>query len=656
MTAVILAVCILPATAQAIEFTLFFGQPSGGELGQFGYNVRSAGDLNNDGYPDIVAGAPFDNTVGQNAGRAFVWFGGPEMTGQPDLILDDSNGFDYFGFAVAGVGDLDGDGYDDLAVGAPGFDFNGADRGRVYIYRGGFNMDANPDNDFEGEVGGDRFGWSIAGAGDMNRDGRDDMVVGAPYNDALGKDVGRAYLFVGASSVSSMGPDPDVIWSGEAGGGPTNSTNFTNFAPDGQPIDGPGFGYSLANLFDFRGDSRAAVAVGAPGQNGATGRAYLFIAASSSNQLPASTAHVTFTNNVSNEEFGWSVANGGYINSGSQADLLVGAPGGFGNRGTVHGYYGSSSTSGEVSSASFERSQGISGYRFGFAVAGAGDVDGGGGNWLVGSPTHAASGRDAGQVYLYSGTSSSPTPIGPQGGGTAPVAEDFWGFSLDGLLGDLDGDGRDDFLVGAPGGNAPDNAVRGAVALVSSGTRVVPTPSVRLAGARREGTRAVVSFDANLHGDPDQIALLNEGRVLARWGEGIHPESRGFTATFAMTELRSNSVVLQWSVNGVPGNQHFELPQLLGRVPTLHPASPNPFNPRTTLAVELPERARVKLSIYDLRGRHLRDLFDGNLDAGVTPIEFDGTDSRGRRLSSGSYFAVLETGEFRATRRVTLVQ
>jgi hypothetical protein len=283
MAAAILAVCILPATAQAIEFTLFFGQPSGGELGQFGYNVRSAGDLNNDGYPDIVAGAPFDNTVGQNAGRAFVWFGGPEMTGQPDLILDDSNGFDYFGFAVAGVGDLDGDGYDDLA--------------------------------------GDRFGWSIAGAGDMNRDSRDDMVVGAPYNDALGKDVGRAYVFVGASSVSSMGPDPDVIWSGEAGGGPTNSTNFTNFAPDGQPIDGPGFGYSVANLFDFRGDSRAAVAVGAPGQNGATGRAYLFIAASSSNQLPASTAHVTFTNNVSNEEFGWSVANGGYINSGSQADL-----------------------------------------------------------------------------------------------------------------------------------------------------------------------------------------------------------------------------------------------------------------------------------------------------------------------------------------------
>jgi flagellar hook assembly protein FlgD len=72
--------------------------------------------------------------------------------------------------------------------------------------------------------------------------------------------------------------------------------------------------------------------------------------------------------------------------------------------------------------------------------------------------------------------------------------------------------------------------------------------------------------------------------------------------------------------------------------------------------VELPAQARVKLSIYDLRGRHLRDLFDGNLEAGVTPIEFDGTDSRGRRLSSGSYFAVLETGEFRATRRVTLVQ
>ena len=79
--ALLLAFCALPA--QAVEFTLFFGQPPGGELGEFGYCVRSAGDLNNDGYPDIVVGAPFDSSAGLNAGRAFVWFGGPEMTGDP---------------------------------------------------------------------------------------------------------------------------------------------------------------------------------------------------------------------------------------------------------------------------------------------------------------------------------------------------------------------------------------------------------------------------------------------------------------------------------------------------------------------------------------------------------------------------------------------
>jgi hypothetical protein len=642
--------------AQALEFTLFFGQASGGELGEFGYQVRGAGDLNGDGYPDIVVGAPFDSTLGLDSGRAFVWFGGPGMTGDPDLILDDTNGGDYFGFAVAGVGDLDGDGFDDLAVGAPGFDFSGLDRGRVYVYRGGMNMDDTPDNNFEGEFGGDRFGWSIAGAGDMNRDGRNDMIVGAPYNSTGGNNVGRAYLFVGASSIMTMGPDPDVTWSGVAGGAPTNTTNFASFAPDGQPINGPGFGYSVANLSDFRGDGRAAVAVGSPGQSGAQGRAYLFIASSTTGALPPTTPRATFTNNIANEEFGWSVASGGDVNGDGRADLLIGAPGTNGSTGSVRIYYGSSSASGTVSSPSLERSRGVTGDRFGHAISGAGDIEGGANHWLVGAPGDDSAGLNAGRVYLYSGISSNPTVIGPRGGGTAPVAEDQWGFSLDGLFGDLDGDDKNEFIVGAPTGNDPSNAVRGVLALVSSGNRIVAAPDVRLAGTRRIGTDVEISFDTVIHGNIDQVSLLNEGRAVAHWGAGIEPTLRGLRAVVPVSDLRTETVVLQWSVDGVPGSQEFNLPSMVSRVATLHPAVPNPFNPRTTLSVELPEATRVRLRVFDLRGRVVKELLDENLPAGVTPVDFDGTDSRGRRLSSGSYVAVLEAGEYRATRRLTLVQ
>ena len=457
-------------------------------------------------------------------------------------------------------------------------------------------------------------------------------------------------------SIPDFAADADVIWAGEPGGAPQNSTNFANFAPDGQAINGPGFGFSLASVHDFRGDDRAAVAVGAPGQAGAAGRAYLFIAASSTNQLPSTSPHITFTNATANEEFGWSVAGAGDIASGSQADLLIGAPGTSGNRGSVHIYYGSGSTSGTVASSDLERFRGISGDRFGFAVAGAGDVEGASRSWLVGAPSEDTAGLDAGQVYLYDGTGSTPTVIGPQGGGTAPVAQDQWGFSLDGLRGDLDGDTQDEFLVGAPTGNGRENAVRGVLALVSSGSRIVAAPDLRLAGSRRVGTMVEISFDAVLHGRIDDLALLSEGNAIARWGAGIEPTARGLRAVVPVGDLRSDIVVLQWSVDGVRGAQEFNLPSLLSHIPTLHPASPNPFNPRTTLTVELPEATKVRLRVFDLRGRVVKELFVGKLDAGVTPIDFDGTDARGRRLSSGAYFAVLEAGEFRATRRLTLVQ
>jgi hypothetical protein len=640
--------------AAALETTLLFGQPDGGELGEFGYQVRKAGDLNGDGTPDIVVGAPFDNARGTNAGRAFVWFGGPAMTSQPDLILDDSIGNDWFGFSVAGVGDVDGDGFDDLAVGAPGARRSGT-VGVVYLYRGGSSMNATVDRELAGEIGGDRFGWSVCAAGDMDRDGTDDFVVGAPYNDSAGVDVGRAYLFTGQGSMSSIGPLADVVYSGEAGGGPTNTTWFADFAPDGQPIAGPGFGFSVASVEGFRGDQRAAIAVGAPGQNGAQGRVYLFFASSTAGQLPASTPAVTLTNSVSNEQFGWSVAGGGTINSGSVPDLLVGAPGTNGNTGRVHIYYGTSSPPATISSANATRSAGTSGYRFGHTVAGAGNANGSDNNWLVGAPANSQAGANAGRVYLYSGLSSTPTELGPEGATGQPVAQDQWGFSLDGLLGDLDGDGREDLVIGAPTGNAPDNAERGITAIVSSGSRVVAAPSVRLESVQRMGSEVELAF-GGAPGEIEDAVLSNEGREVARLGAGIWPEARGLVARVSTSVLVSDEVDLEWTTDGLVISQHFELPRFRGAVPTLHPPVPNPFNPRTTLIVELPEAAEVCVRIFDLRGREVRELFRGGLESGATPIIFDGTDHRGRALSSGTYLAVLEAGDYRAARRLALVR
>lgn len=654
LAGLVLALTAVPASA--LEFTLFFGRTDGGELGDFGYKVRNAGDLNGDGINDLVAGAPFDSKQGLNSGRAFVWFGGQEMTGAPDLILDDSNGQDFFGFAVAGVGDVDNDGFDDLAIGAPGADRPAGVVGVVYLYRGGTNMDATVDRELLGTIGGERFGWSIAPAGDMDRDGTDDFVVGAPYNDAAGIDVGRAYLFVGENSMSTIGPAADRIYSGEAGGGPTNNTNFEDFAPDAVAIQGPGFGFSVCDMHDFRGDGRAAIAVGAPGQNGAQGRAYLFVASSSTGQLPSATPLVTFTNDTSNEEFGWAVASGGFIDTDGNADLLISAPGTSGNRGTVHVFEGAASPPATDAAANFERFAGVSGDRFGHAVAGVGDAQGGARNWIVGAPRHDTAGLDAGRVYLYDGTNTSPTTVGPVNGGGAALAQDQWGFSVDGLFADLDGDGLDDFLVGAPTGNAATNSVLGVMALVSSGDRIVATPTLRLETATRTGTDLQLDFSATGLPGFDDAVLSSGGRELARLGAGIWPGPRGLSARIPIDAVAQDQVELWWNAAGQTGQASFVVTTVLVRRAALLPPMPNPFNPRTTLSVDLPAAATVRVRILDLRGRTVRELFSGELPSGVSPLRFDGTDDTGRRLGSGSYIAVMETGDLRDSQRLMLVQ
>lgn len=643
-----------PAAAQ--EITLLFGRMDGGELGEFGYQVRGVGDLNGDNVPDLAAGAPFDSQRGLNAGRAFVWFGGSELTGAPDLILDDCNGQDFFGFAVAGVGDVDGDGFDDLAVGAPGADRSGGVRGVVHLYRGGSSMNETVDHELVGEIGGDRFGWSIASAGDMDRDGTDDFVVGAPYNNLPGLGVGRVYLFTGQGTISAIGPAADVIFNGEAGGGPSSAANFAAFAPDGTAIAGPGFGFSVCDMSDFRGDGRGAFAVGAPGQNGAQGRAYLYFASSSTNQLPVATPAVTFTNSTSNEEFGWAVANGGFVNGDTRKDLLVSAPGTGGSRGSVHVYLGTNSPPASDSGSDYERFQGSSGDRFGHSIAGVGDANGSGNAWVVGAPAQDNAGLRAGRVYLYDGTVTNPTDLGPVNAGSAPVAEDQWGFSVAGLGGDLDGDGNEDFLVGAPTGNDPTNAVRGIMAIVSSGARIVAAPTVRLESARRVGTQVELSFAAAFEAAIEDAVLRSGGRELARLGAGIWADARGLSASVPLSSIEAGRVELDWVAQGQPGQGSFVLPDLRPATARLLPATPNPFNPRTTLSVEMPSASTVRLRIVDLRGRTVRELYSGRVEAGVTPIVFDGVDDAGRRLGSGAYLAVLESDEGRDTRRLMLVQ
>ena len=159
----------------------------------FGYSVATAGDVNGDGYADVLVGARID---GDTSGQALLYLGGASGLATPAATtLTGEEQDSYFGESVAPAGDVNGDGYADVVVGAWGY---ASQTGRAYVYLGGASGLATPAaTTLTGVAAGDRFGYSVAPAGDVNGDGYADVVVGA-WGDS--SNTGRAYVYLGGAS------------------------------------------------------------------------------------------------------------------------------------------------------------------------------------------------------------------------------------------------------------------------------------------------------------------------------------------------------------------------------------------------------------------------------------------------------------------------
>jgi hypothetical protein len=163
----------------------------------FGSAVSGAGDVNGDGYDDLAAGAPGDYITSEinNTGKVYVFLGGANMDNISDVNLTGTGIRDHFGRSVSDVGDVNKDGYDDLVVGAPQNNTGGLSAGRTFVYYGGMTMKNVPDLIFTGEADYNIFGCSVSGAGDIDKDGYKDILVGAFGNAANGSYTGRAYIY-----------------------------------------------------------------------------------------------------------------------------------------------------------------------------------------------------------------------------------------------------------------------------------------------------------------------------------------------------------------------------------------------------------------------------------------------------------------------------
>ncbi len=207
-----------------------------------GEALSSAGDTNGDGYSDLLIGAPREDAGASNAGAAYVWLG--PLTGDLDLVdadakLTGTGGSDLAASVVAHAGDLDDDGYADLAVGAAGNDDAGIGAGAVYLFYGPATTSASlgaADVELLGEAGGDAAGAAISAGGDIDSDGVDDLLIGAwGYTPSSGGTTnGATYLFYGPVSGSGSLGTADVVFVGDdgytgfavAGGGDSNADGY----------------------------------------------------------------------------------------------------------------------------------------------------------------------------------------------------------------------------------------------------------------------------------------------------------------------------------------------------------------------------------------------------------------------------------------------
>ena len=396
-----------------------------------GISVASAGDVNGDGYDDLIIGAYAASFSHQYSGSSYVVFGRASgfassinlstLDGSTGFRLDGAAAVDYSGSSVSSAGDVNGDGYDDLIIGATGADLNGGSSGSSYVVFGrasGFaststlnTLDGTNGFRLDGVTTNDTSGSSVSSAGDVNGDGYDDLIIGARAADPNGGGSGSSYVVFGRASGFASSINLSTL------------DGSTGFRLDGVTANDVS-GSSVASAGDVNGDGYDDLIVGASqadpngGGSGSSyvvfGRASGFASSVNLSTLNGSTGF-RLDGVTMNDRSGISVASAGDVNGDGYDDLIVGAsqadPNGP-DSGSSYVVFGRAS--GFASSVNLSTLNGSTGFRLdgvtmndrsGISVASAGDVNGDGyDDLIIGAGGADPSGvQDAGSSYVVYG-------------------------------------------------------------------------------------------------------------------------------------------------------------------------------------------------------------------------------------------------------------
>ncbi|WP_413171701.1 beta strand repeat-containing protein [Anabaena azotica] len=442
-----------------------------------GYSVSSAGDVNGDGFDDLIIGAYGADPNGSYSGQSYVVFGKSggftsainlsDLNGSNGFAINGMTSYDSSGSAVSSAGDVNGDGLDDLIIGAFRAEPNGGDSGQSYVVFGNAapELDLNDSNGFviNGVTAGDYSGWSVSSAGDVNGDGFDDLIIGALGADPNGNNSGQSYVVFGNS------------------GGLTSTLNLSDLdGSNGFVINGittfDFSGHSVSSVGDVNGDGFDDLIIGAyaADPNGSySGQSYVVFGksggfTSSFNLLDLNGSNGFVINGIkANDYSGWSVSSAGDVNGDGFDDLIIGAyaadPNGS-KSGQSYVVFGKSG--GFTSTLNLSDLNGSNGFvingitafdNSGWSVSSAGDVNGDGfDDLIIGAFAADPNGSYSGQSYVVFGKSggfTSTLNLSDLNGSNGFVingitAYDYSGWSVS-SAGDVNGDGFDDLIIGA---------------------------------------------------------------------------------------------------------------------------------------------------------------------------------------------------------------
>lgn len=538
-------------------------QPSNISAGAlFGYSVASTGNAGATGHSGVIIGAPgaqvtftYGTPTILAIGQVYVYTSNLSgnvalVSSTPDVTLSlTKNDFNsgvsiptrnpMYGFSVADAGDVDGDGIDDMIVGSPLYNDNFSN-GRVDIYKGSATgVSATPQSTLLGGVTGELFGFSVSTAGKVNNDALADVIVGAPGALLTGALIqSHAYVFYGKS------------------GGITTTSDLFATGTIGTTLSEPSiatgslFGFSVSTAGDVDNDTHSDVIVGAPlalntsgtfGNYGANGKAYVFYGSGNANGI-GTPSHAVSTlaspraAGTLNLLFGYSVGSAGNITGDAAGDVLVGEPGSLGvSNGILTSVLGS------------------------LGFSGSGSVTGG-------------------QAYVFNGVSGTGVSTTSRYTATA-TAPSLLGTSVNGV-GDVDGDGFNDFVVGQPSGTLDLG-----FSLQSLGSSLGGPTSLAgtLTTAANDGlvTNSSVGNMQLFFGftGPLPVTLLNfTGQteatdVLLNWSTAIEansdyyqiersPDNQHFTAIGKVTAVHNSNVETDYSytdASPLSGNNYYRL-------------------------------------------------------------------------------------------------